>query len=147
MEVSFLVKFSEELCETIYDLVSKGYTYKEICSVCDIHTTTFYNWINRGEKAKSGKFKQFVVELNKAKAHRKNHFLDKLIEKAEDRSDWKAYGWLLEREYSEEYARPEVKIKQSVEAKAEVEVTTPLDEAAMLILKAEEEAKKKKEKK
>ena len=116
------MKFSKELCETIYDLVSKGYTNEEICAVCDIGTSTFYRWIDRGKKAKSGNYKQFVKNLEKAKAHRKNHFLDKLIEKAEDRGDWKAYAWLLERGWDEQFARPEVKVKQEVEAKVDAEV-------------------------
>ena len=37
-----------------------------------------------------------------------------------NRDDWKALAWILERGYGDEFARPEVKIKQSVEAKAEI---------------------------
>ena len=113
-------KFSEEICETIYDLVSKGYTYKDICSVCDITEQTFYNWVNRGKKAKSGKYRDFFVELEKAKALRKNNLVAELIDMGRSREDWKALAWILERGYGDEFARPEVKIKQSVEAKAEI---------------------------
>lgn len=139
-----MVKFTEELCETIYELVSKGFTYKDICAVCDIGETTFYKWIERGNKSKSGKYKQFVIELEKAKAERKNNLVGKLIEKTEAKDDWKGYAWLLERGYGDEFARPEVKIKQEVESKAEVEVKTPLVEAAELILKAEKKEQEKK---
>lgn len=141
-----LVKFSKEVCETIYDLVGKGYTVEQICAVCNISIQTFYNWKNRGKKAKSGKFKQFVNELEKAKAHRKEHFLDKLIEKTDEKSDWKGYAWLLEREFSDEYARPEVKIKQTVDAKAEVEHKVPFGDLERIVIesgkKSDEEKKK-----
>lgn len=139
------MKFSKEVCETIYELVGKGYTVEQICAVCDINKSTFYNWKKRGENAKSGKYKQFVNELEKAKSHRKEHFLDKLIEKTEEKADWKGYAWLLEREFSDEYARPEVKIKQTVDAKAEVEVNPWADVQKLIIesaKKSDEEKKK-----
>ena len=117
-----VVKFTEELCETIYELVSKGFTYKDICAVCDISEPTFYGWIKRGEKAKSGKYKAFVIELGKAKAERKNNLVDKLIEKTEAKDDWKGYAWLLERGYGDEFARPEVKVRQEIDSKVEAEV-------------------------
>ena len=113
-------KFNEEVRETIYDLVSKGYTYADICAVCDITTQTFYNWINKGKKAKSGQYKEFVIELERVKAERKNNLVQELIDMGRNRDDWKALAWILERGYGDEFARPEVKIKQSVEAKAEI---------------------------
>ena len=106
--------------ETIYDLVSKGYTYADICAVCDITTQTFYNWIKKGKKAKSGQYKEFVIELERVKAERKNNLVQELIDMGRNRDDWKALAWILERGYGDEFARPEVKIKQSVEAKAEI---------------------------
>ncbi len=141
-----MVKFSEELCETIYELVGKGFTYKDICAVCDITEATFYNWIDRGKKAKSGKYKQFVIELEKAKALRKNNLVEKLIEKTESKEDWKGYAWLLERGYGNEFARPEIKVKQEVDAKAEVEHKVPFAELERVVIesaKKVEESKKK----
>ena len=120
MGVSCLGKFSKEIRETIYDLVSQGYTYKDICAVCDISEQTFYNWVNRGKEAKSGQYKEFVVELEKAKAERKNNLVAELIEMGRNREDWKALAWILERGYGDEFARPEVKIKADVGAKAEI---------------------------
>ena len=141
-----MVKFTEDIRETIYDLVAKGFTYKDICVVCGIHKNTFYDWMKRGKKAKSGKYKEFYLNVEKAKSLRKNNLIDKLIEKTEVKDDWKGYAWLLERGYGDEFARPEVKIKQEIESKveAEVEVKTPLVEAAELILKAEKKEQEKK---
>ena len=140
------MKFSEDIRETIYDLVSKGYTYKDICAVCDITEQTFYNWIDRGKKAKSGQYKEFVVELEKAKAERKRNLVDELLEMGRNREDWKSVAWLLERGYGDEFARPEVKIKQSVDAKAEVEHKVPFADLEKIVIesaKKVEESKKK----
>jgi DNA invertase Pin-like site-specific DNA recombinase len=140
-----LVKFTEDVRETIYKLVRKGYPYKDICAVCDIDESTFYKWIDRGKKAKSGKYKEFVVELDKAKAERKNNLVSELLEMGRSREDWKALAWLLERGYGDELARPEVKIKADVGAKAEVEHKGPLAKLAEVVLesgkKLEEEKK------
>ena len=141
-----MVKFSEEVCETIYKLVSKGFTYKDICAVCDISEQTFNNWINRGKKAKSGKYKEFYLNVEKAKSLRKNNLIDKLIEKTEAKDDWKGYAWLLERGYGDEFARPEVKIRQEIESKVEAEVKVPFQDLERIVIesgkKSDDEKKK-----
>ena len=131
-----MVKFSEEVCETIYELVSKGFTYKDICAVCDISEQTFNNWINRGKKAKSGKYKEFYLNVEKAKSLRKNNLIDKLIEKTEAKDDWKGYAWLLERGYGDEFARPEVKIRQEIESKVEAEVKVPFQDLERIVIES-----------
>jgi hypothetical protein len=140
------MKFSKETCETIYDLVSKGYTYKDICAVCDITEQTFYNWVKRGKKAKSGKYRAFFIELEKAKALRKNNLVQELIDMGRSRDDWKALAWILERGYGDEFARPEVKIKADVGAKAEVEHRVPFADLEKIVIesgkKSDEEKKK-----
>lgn len=131
-----MVKFTDDIRETIYDLVAKGFTYKDICAVCDIHENTFYNWIKRGKKAKSGKYRDFYLKVEKCKAERKNNLIDKLIEKTEAKDDWKGYAWLLERGYGDEFARPEVKIKQEIESKVEAEVKVPFQDLERIVIES-----------
>ena len=141
-----MVKFSEEVCETIYKLVSKGFTYKDICAVCDISEQTFNNWINRGKKAKSGKYKEFYLNVEKAKSLRKNNLIDKLIEKTEAKDDWKGYAWLLERGYGDEFARPEVKIRQEIDSKVEAEVKVPFQDLERIVIESGKKNDKEKRK-
>lgn len=140
-----MVKFNEDIRETIYDLVSKGYTYMDICDVCDISTQTFYNWMNRGKKAKSGKYKEFYSTVEKCKVERKNNLKEELLYLGRAKEDWRSIAWMLERGYDDEFARPEVKIKQTVDAKAEVEVN-PWAEVQKIIIesgkKSDDEKKK-----
>ena len=141
-----MVKFSKDVCETIYELVSKGFTYKDICAVCDITEQTFNNWINRGKKAKSGKYKEFYLTVEKCKAERKNNLKDELLELGRSKDDWRAIAWMLERGYGDEFARPEVKIKQTVDAKAEVEHKVPFADLERIVIesgkKSDDEKKK-----
>ena len=121
-----MTKFTEDIRKTIYELTAKGYTYKDICAVCDIDESTFYKWIDRGRKAKSGSYKEFVVELDKAKAERKNNLVAELIEMGRSRDDWKSIAWILERGYGDEFARPEVKVKADVGADIKSDVSVNL---------------------
>lgn len=137
-----MVKFTEDVRETIYELVSKGFTYKDICAVCGIAETTYYDWMNRGKKAKSGKYKEFYSTVEKCKVERKNNLKEELLDLGRAKEDWRSIAWLLERGYGDEFARPEVKVKQTVEA--DVEVKTPLAKAEELILEADKEYNNKK---
>ena len=137
-----MVKFTEDVRETIYELVSNGFTYKDICAVCGIAETTYYDWIKRGKKAKSGKYKEFYSTVEKCKVERKNNLKEELLELGRAKEDWRSIAWMLERGYGDEFARPEVKVKQTVEA--DVEVKTPLAKAEELILEADKEYNNKK---
>ena len=131
-----MVKFSKDVCETIYELVSKGFTYKDICAVCDITEQTFNNWINRGKKAKSGKYREFYLTVEKCKAERKNNLKEELLDLGRSKDDWRAIAWMLERGYGDEFARPEVKIKQTVDAKAEVEHKVPFQDLERIVIES-----------
>ena len=63
-------KLTPKISARICDAIEKGHSIQGACGFAEISEPTFYNWIHRGEKAKSGKYKQFVcdVELAKAKA-------------------------------------------------------------------------------
>lgn len=141
-----MVKFTEDVRETIYEFVSKGYPYSDICAVCDISTQTFYNWLDRGKKAKSGKYRDFYLTVEKCKAERKNNLKDELLELGRAKEDWRSIAWMLERGYGDEFARPEVKIKQEIESKVEAEVKVPFQDLERIVIesgkKSDDEKKK-----
>ena len=63
-------KLTPELSAKLCEAIAKGHSILGACGYAGIHETTYYNWIHRGEKAKSGKYKEFYcdVEIAKAKA-------------------------------------------------------------------------------
>ena len=62
-------------------------------------------WIEKGEKARSGKYKQFYLEMQKAKSKFKEHHLRKIAEA----KDWRASQYLLQVTDSETYVVTEKK--------------------------------------
>lgn len=116
-------KLTPETSKLICDAIKKGHSIAGACGLAEITERTFYVWINRGNEAKSGKYKQFVcdVELAKAKATQKAEkvILDVIPESPQD-----AKWWLTKH-------RPDIYVDRvynetKVDAKVETEVTVNL---------------------
>ena len=60
-------KLTPELSEKLCEALAKGYSIPAACSVVGIVENTYYNWYNRGEEAKSGKYRQFYCDANNAR--------------------------------------------------------------------------------
>ena len=59
-------KLTPDLEAGIAGSVRKGLSNKAACRVAEINETTLYNWLKRGETAKSGKFCRFRQLLKEA---------------------------------------------------------------------------------
>lgn len=85
-------KLTPEISEEICKAIEKGHSIAGACGIAEITEPTFYNWIKRGNEAKSGKYKQFVcdVELAKAKATQRAEkvILDVMPESPQDAKWW-----------------------------------------------------------
>ena len=121
-----------EICRLIAD---EGLPYNRACQLAGVSETTFYVWKSKGQKAKRGKFREFLESIEKAVAQ----FQQKQIaiirrastepivnEKTHVRTDsegkeikekwteykapsWQPAAWLLERRFPDEYGRVTVK--------------------------------------
>lgn len=61
-------KLTAEVCSKICEALAKGHSIKGACGYANISEVTYHNWYNRGREAKSGKYKQFVCDVDNAKA-------------------------------------------------------------------------------
>jgi hypothetical protein len=61
-------KLTSEVCSKICEALSKGHSIKGACAYADISEVTYHNWYNRGKTAKSGRYKQFVCDVDNAKS-------------------------------------------------------------------------------
>ena len=61
-------KLTPEVSDKICEALEKGHSIKGACGCVGIHETTYYNWYNRGQEAKSGKYKQFACDVDNARA-------------------------------------------------------------------------------
>lgn len=100
-----ITKFNEETCKCLVDNYSKGLTITDCANIAGIDRRTVHRWIQKGEKARSGKYKQFYLEMQKAKSKFKEHHLRKIAEA----KDWRASQYLLQVTDSETYVVTEKK--------------------------------------
>jgi transposase len=67
-----------------------------------IGKTTFYEWLERGRKAKTGPFAAFADAIQKAQADAETRNVA-LIAKAAQDGTWTAAAWWLERKHPERW--------------------------------------------
>lgn len=90
------------ILQRIVDIVSVGASKQDACNVVGISFVTLRKWELMGEDGKEP-FAQFALDMKAAKARKKTYLIELLHKAAED--DWKAGGWLLERQYPAEYSK------------------------------------------
>ena len=134
-----MVKFSEEVCSIILDARASGMTKDECAGIAGIHVRTLNRWIARGEKAKSGKYRDFYFAYLKANLEFVKYHRDKIAE----HKDWHASQYLLQ---VNEYGK--YNISQKVESKvdAEIEHKVPFADLEKIVIesgKRSDEEKKK----
>ena len=82
-----------------------GSTVERACGAAGIDNASYYNWMKRGEAAKSGAYFEFFHEIKKAQefAYQKalGHVHDAMAE------NWTAAAWYLERRHRKEFGKNE----------------------------------------
>ena len=96
-------KLTPELIEDIAANLAKGLNNADAVKLAGASETSFYRWLERAEKAKSGIFWEFGEKITRARVDRKATLI-KRIEVA-SRDDWRAAMALLERQYPDEFAQ------------------------------------------
>ncbi len=61
-------KLTPELSKVFCEALSKGHSIEGACGIVGINRQTYHNWYNRGEKARSGKYKQFYCDVETARS-------------------------------------------------------------------------------
>ena len=79
-------KFTKERCDKILELVRKGNFKTTAARVAGVHPETINEWIRRGNAAKSGKYFEFSVALEKAEAEAEDYAVSKINTKMNDSS-------------------------------------------------------------
>ena len=128
-------KFSTELCECIVEFHSQGTPLKYCADAVGIGRTTLYDWMKKGETAKSGKYRDFYLDMQRAKSK----FIAHHIGKIQDNKSWMSSQYLLQVTDPDEFVVAE---KQKIESEtkatiqAEVDMTDPrIQESDLAMLK------------
>lgn len=123
-----MTKFSEEVCSIILDARASGMTKKECAGIAGISDRTLDYWLEKGEKAKSGKYRTFYFEYLKANLEFRKYHRDKIAE----HKDWHASQYLLQVNEKGKYnLTQEIESKVEAEVKAEVKLSDLFDDEVL----------------
>lgn len=111
-------KLTPELIKEAVDLVKLGNYIETVCQYLGIGETTWYRWMQEGEKAKSGIKRDFWESIKRAEAHaeiRNVQIIQKAADKAKDDPKlWVAAMTFLERKFPERWGRKD-KVKADLQ--------------------------------
>lgn len=113
-------KFNEETCKCIVENYSEGLTITDCADIAGVARETVHRWMKKGETARSGKYKQFYLDMQRARAKFKKHHHMKIAES----KDWRASQYLLQVTDTERYVVTE---KKQVEADVRTDLLLKLE--------------------
>ena len=96
-------KLTPELQEKICGIILKGNYISTACQACGIGESTYYRWIEEGEKAESGEVREFWEAVKKVEAEAEQKLLDRIELASID--SWQAAAWMLERKEPGKWGR------------------------------------------
>ena len=113
-------KFSEELCECLVENYGKGLPLKYCADAVGIHRNTLLNWMKKGESARSGKYRDFYLDMQRAKSKFISHHLQKI----EANKSWMSSQYLLQVTDPDEFVVAE---KQKIESETKATIQAEVD--------------------
>lgn len=115
-----MVKFSEDLCQCLIEFYSNGTPLKYCADAVGVRRETVYLWMNKGKKAKSGKYHEFYLEMQKARA--KN--INKNFQDIQKNNSWMAKQYALQCMDPDEFVVAE---KQKIESETKQTIEANVD--------------------
>lgn len=98
-------KLDQKLQDGIAILIRNGVTVEVAAQATGISESTFYAWMERGEQAQSGAFREFYEAIEQARGQSESLQVVR-VSQAAQRGSWQAAAWLLERRHPERWAKP-----------------------------------------
>lgn len=97
------LKLTHEIIQRSAELIAAGNYHKTVCEYLGIDKSTWYRWLQYGEKAKNGIFRDFYNAIKRAEAEAVARNVAIIQRAAQD--SWQAAAWWLERKYPNEWGR------------------------------------------
>jgi hypothetical protein len=98
-------KITEEITLCIVDALGAGHYREVACKLAGIDRRTLLNWLKRGQRERSGVYRDLYLAVERAEAKAEVFHL-KNIETASTKS-WFASAWFLERKHPERWGKRE----------------------------------------
>ena len=106
-------KCTQEVIEMAVKCKKNGMSNKDIAAYIGISERAFYKWVST---PKTDNQVQLVQSLKAAEVEHKAALRSRIMQ-ASDKS-WQAAAWILERQYPDEFARPEVQLAKKAAQEA-----------------------------
>ena len=106
-------KLTPEVTKRLTEAIRAGNYYEAACAYAGIAYSTFREWMVKGEKAKSGKYREFMEAVKKAEHEAEVRMVAMWQKHMPD--NWQAIATFLERRYPERWGRKRLDIEHSGE--------------------------------
>jgi transposase len=116
-------KLTPELQKKITGAIAAGNYHETACALAGVSTSSFYRWMQQGEKARAGIYREFWEAVKKAEAVAEAKRVKIIADAAEE--NWQAAAWYLERRYPDRWGRR--KHELDIGGDLEIKVTLPED--------------------
>jgi hypothetical protein len=132
-------KLTPAVKQRLLDAIRAGNYFEAACVYAGIGETTFYRWMERGEKASSGEYREFWESVKKAEAEAEARVV--ALWQQEIPGNWQAARDFLARRFSDRWS-PKEKVQTEVTGKdgGPVEIDDP---RTVLLSRLERMAKRK----
>ena len=114
-------KLTPEVADAVVEMARNGYSLTMVADLLEIHRTTIYQWIRKGEAEPDSEYGDVARRIRKARAERARALVRVVEDAAADDPRWAT--WLLEKHHPTEYGRG---------AHLEVNVTAPVDSVQVI---------------
>lgn len=95
-------KLNKETTGKIIEAIRAGSYYEPACRAAGIHYSTFRRWLERGEKAKSGRYHEFREQVTRAEAESEIAIVE--MWKDQMPRDWRACRDFLARRFPQRWS-------------------------------------------
>lgn len=113
-------KFSDEICACLVENYGKGLPLKYCADAVGIHRNTLLNWMKKGESARSGKYRDFYLDMQRAKSK----FIAHHLQKIQANKSWMSSQYLLQVTDPDEFVVAE---KQKIESETKATIEANVD--------------------
>ena len=113
-------KLTPEVQERICSAIRAGNYYEAACAYAGIHYSTFRKWMQKGETAKSGKFREFFETIKKAEHEAEVRMVAQWQKHMPE--NWQAIATFLERRFPDRWGR-RMDVRQDIKQEVQGQVT------------------------
>ena len=108
-------KLDPATMQRIVDLIRAGNYLEVAATAAGIHRSTLHRWLKYGRARQKGRFKKFVLAVEKAQAEAESRDVALIARAATE--DWRAAAWRLERKQPRRYGpRVALSVQQELDS-------------------------------